>query len=86
MYVSVALADADAAEVVPFSCIASAWNALNECGSGSAGGLIAKTMPFPQCPVCSQWNQKGVLAEGIANSQVSRRPVTLDSKWLEWNR
>jgi hypothetical protein len=39
---------------VPFCAIAAALNAVNELGAGSAGALIANTMPWPQCPVCSQ--------------------------------
>lgn len=30
---------------VPLSAIARFWNAVKECGSGSAGGLMAKTIP-----------------------------------------
>jgi hypothetical protein len=30
---------------VPLVAMASFWNALNEWGSGSAGALIAKTIP-----------------------------------------
>jgi hypothetical protein len=84
VYASVAVEDgkAEEAEPVPFSCFARFWNAVNECGSGSAGALIANTIPWPQCPVCSQWNQNGVSPPATANSQVSRRAVTFDSKWL----
>ena len=38
--------------------LAVAWNASNDL---FAVGLMAKTMPCSQCPVCSQKNQSGVV-------------------------
>ena len=39
--------------------MAMSLNTLNEFGAGSAGGLIANTIPEAQCPIWPQWNHSG---------------------------
>lgn len=41
------LAEAEVEVELEAVALAAAWKALNECGFGSAGALMAKTMPIP---------------------------------------
>ena len=51
------LGDGDESEEVPLIFLARATNALN---LSSEGGLMAKTIPWPQCLSCLQYTQIGL--------------------------